>query len=80
MPDLEPPAAPDAASSSGPARSQDEIALELMKFIAVATGFGRSSQSAAGFSGKPTNRSPEEHADALLELFDRCRRAVKKGA
>ncbi len=80
MPELEPPATSETQAASGPARSQDEIALELMKFIAVTTGYGRSSQSAAGFSGKPTARSPEEHAEALLELFDRCRRAVKKGA
>jgi len=60
-----------------PARSKDEVALELMKFIAVSTGYGRST-SAAGFSAKPGNRSPEEQADALLELFQRCRRVVNK--
>jgi hypothetical protein len=49
-----------------------------MKFIAVATGYGRSGQSSAGFSAKPTTRSAEEQADALLELFQRCRREVKK--
>jgi hypothetical protein len=72
--------APEAAAAapSGPARSADEVALEMMKFIAVTTGYGRSSQSSAGFSGKPTTRSAEEHADALLELFERCRRVVKK--
>jgi hypothetical protein len=67
-----------ATPAAGPPRSSDEVALELMKFIAVATGFGRSSQSAAGFSGKPVTRSPEEHAEALLELFERCRRVVRK--
>lgn len=80
MAELEPPAAPENAPASGPARSHDEVALELMKFIAVSTGYGRSSQSAAGFSGKPTARSAEEHAEALLELFERCRRVVKKEA
>ena len=79
MPELEPPGTPETAAASGPARSQDEVALELMKFIAVNTGYGRASQPAAGFSGKPGTRSAEEHAEALLELFDRCRRAVKKG-
>ncbi len=69
---------PGAAAASGPARTQDEVALELMKFVAVTTGYGRSSQSAAGFSGKPVTRSAEEHAEALLELFERCRRVVKK--
>ena len=70
--------APPTPSPSGPARSTDEVALELMKFIAVTTGYGRSSQSSAGFSGKPVTRSAEEHAEALIELFERCRRVVKK--
>lgn len=70
--------APATPPSSGPARSADEVALELMKFIAVATGYGKSSQSSAGFSGKPVTRSAEEHAEALLELFERCRRVVRK--
>ena len=70
--------APDSAAASGPARSQDEVALELMKFIAVTTGYGRSTQSSTGFSAKPVVRSAEEHTEALLELFARCRRVVKK--
>ena len=66
-----------AAAPAGP-RSQDEVALELMKFIAVTTGYGKAPQSSAGFSGKPSAHSAEEHAEALLELFERCRRVVKK--
>ncbi len=61
-----------------PARSKDEIALELTKFIAVATGYGKGSTGAAGFSGKPVSRSAEEHAEALLELFERCRTVVNR--
>lgn len=61
-----------------PARSKDEVALELMKFIAVTTGYGKGSGASAGFSGKPTARSPEEYADSLLELFNRCRTVVNK--
>ena len=60
----------------GQGRSKDEVALELMKFIAVTTGYGKGTP-AAGFSGKG-GRSSEEYADALLELFDRCRTAVRK--
>ncbi|HTP33682.1 MAG TPA: hypothetical protein VMJ75_15995 [Candidatus Acidoferrales bacterium] len=63
--------------SSGGGRSKDEVALELMKFIAVNTGYGKASQGSAGFSGKPLTRSPEEHAEALIELFNRCRKVVK---
>jgi hypothetical protein len=79
------PAPPAAAPSetpaaAGPSRSPDEVALELMKFIAVSTGYGRSTQSSTGFSGKPVARSTEEQIDALLELFERCRRTVKKDA
>ena len=59
-------------------RSKDEVALELMKFIAVTTGYGKSTQTGAGFSAKPASRTPEEHADALLELFERCRGAINK--
>jgi hypothetical protein len=73
---------PETAVSAGPpgagGRSKDEVALDLMKFIAVATGYGKASQSSAGFSTKPLTRSAEEHADALLELFERCRRTLNK--
>jgi hypothetical protein len=65
--------------SPSPGRSANEVALEMMKFIAVTTGYGKTNQSSsAGFSGKPLGHSAEEHAAALLELFDRCRQVVKK--
>jgi len=81
MAELEPPvSAPEGAPAAGPARSADEVALELMKFIAISTGYGRSPQSSTGFSGKPVARSIEEQTDALLELFERCRRVVRKDA
>jgi hypothetical protein len=68
-------------AAGGPrGRGPDEIALELTKFIAATTGYGRSSTGpVAGFSGKPAARSPEEYAEALLQLFERCREVVKKG-
>ena len=69
---------PTPEAASAPPRSKDEVALELMKFIAVSTGYGRSSVSSAGFSGKPVAKSPEEQAEALLDLFERCRRVVNK--
>ena len=72
------PAGADAATAGGPPRSKDDVALELMKFIAVTTGYGKSVGSSAGFSGKPVTHSAEEHAEALLELFERCRRVVNK--
>ncbi|HVT94364.1 MAG TPA: hypothetical protein VHD76_16070 [Bryobacteraceae bacterium] len=56
--------------------NKDEVALELMKFVAVTTGYGKG-PSGAGFAGK-ASRSPEEHADSLLQLFERCRAVVAK--
>jgi hypothetical protein len=69
---------PEAGAAGGGARSTNEVALEMMKFIAVTTGYGKTSHSGAGFQGKPQGRSTEEHAEALLELFERCRTVVKK--
>jgi hypothetical protein len=56
--------------------SRDEIALELMKFIAVTTGYGKGAP-VAGFGGKPS-KTAEEYADSLLQLFERCRDVVEK--
>jgi hypothetical protein len=57
-------------------KTPDELALELMKFVAVTTGYGKGTP-AAGFSGKGA-RSAEEYADALIELYNRCRTVLRK--
>jgi hypothetical protein len=56
------------------AATKDEVALELMKFIAVTTGYGKGPTS-AGYGNK-AGRSSEEYAEALLQLFERCRTVV----
>jgi len=66
----------DTAAIHFPARTKDEVALELMKFVTMTTGYGKG-QSAAGFS-KSSARTPEEQAEALLELYERCRRLLDK--
>jgi hypothetical protein len=63
-----------AAPKSG--ASKEEVALELMRFIAQTTGVGRSG-TGAGFAGKSA-KTPEEQVDVLLSLFERCRTAVNK--
>jgi hypothetical protein len=60
-----------------PRRSSEEVALDLMKFIAVTTGYGKGGGTATGFTGKAA-RTPEEYADALLQLFERCRGIIGK--
>ena len=66
----------DTSNPLPPGRNSDEVALEMMKFIAVTTGYGKGG-SAAGFGGKGS-KTAEEYADALLQLFDRCRTVVEK--
>ena len=68
--------ADENSSEKASTRNPDEIALELTKFIAMTTGYGKGA-AMAGFGGK-TARSSEEYADALIELFERCRAVVNK--
>jgi hypothetical protein len=68
--------ADETANATPPGRNSDEVALEMMKFIAVTTGYGKGG-SAAGFTGKGS-KTPEEYAEALLQLFERCRTVVGK--
>ena len=53
-----------------------EVALDMMKFIAVQTGYGKASGQQTGFGAKGPI-SPEQYADALLELYARCKKIVK---
>ena len=64
------------AVGSGTRRVED-IALDLMKFIAMTTGYARPA-AAAGFQQKP--EKTEDAAESLLKLYDRCRAAVEKPA
>jgi hypothetical protein len=65
-------------TSTRPPSGKDEVALELMRFIAVTTGIGKTS-SGAGFAGKPP-KTTEEQVDALIQLYERCREAVNKAS
>jgi len=61
------------------ARRNEDIALDLMKFIALTTGYGKTGSLGAGFQGAPPSR-PEDYAAQLLELYGRCLEAVKGGS
>jgi len=65
-----------AKPAPSPGMSKDEIALELMRFVASTTGVGRAG-SGAGFGGK-TPKTPEDQVELLLQLYERCREAVGK--
>ncbi len=62
------------AVGSGHRRLED-IALDLMKFIAMTATVGKPG-AAAGF--QPRSEKTEDVVDALLQLYDRCRAAVEK--
>jgi hypothetical protein len=58
------------------ARRNEDIALDLMKFVAMTTGYGRTSSSGVGFQGTGAAAKPEEFAAHLLELYGKCLQAV----
>ena len=63
------------ATGSG-ARRNEDIALDLMKFVAMTTGYGRTSSSSVGFQGGGATAKPEDYAAHLLELYGKCLQAV----
>ena len=77
MPEETKPATDAANAAKDAEKSRDEVALELMKFIAVTTGYGKGSSAAAGFQGKPS-KTADEYTEALLQLFEKCRSVVAK--
>lgn len=59
-------------------RRNEDIALDLMKFIAMTTGYGRTASGGVGFQGGGAAAKPEEYAAHLLELYGKCLGAVAK--
>jgi hypothetical protein len=58
------------------ARRNEDIALDLLKFVAGTAGVGRPAAPSTGFSGASAAK-PEEHVTQLLELYTRCLRTVE---
>ena len=59
-----------------PLRRDEGVALELMKFVATTTGYGRNTSGAAGFQGGAPSHAAE-YAKHLLELYGQCLAAVR---
>ena len=67
----------DALSSAGlGARRNEDIALDLLKFVAATAGVGRTAVPSTGFSGASAPKT-EEQVDQLLALYSRCLKAVQ---
>jgi hypothetical protein len=59
-------------------RRNEDIALDLMKFVAMTTGYGKTASGGVGFQGTAGAASkPEDYADHLLELYGKCLKAVE---
>ena len=57
------------------ARRDQDIALDLLKFIAVTASVGRPAASTAGFVAGAAPKT-EDQVTQLLDLYSRCLRAV----
>jgi hypothetical protein len=57
-------------------RRDEDIALDLMKFIAMTTGYGKTTGAGVGFQGTGAAAKPEDYASHLLELYGRCLQSV----
>ncbi len=58
------------------ARLPEDIALDLLKFVASAAHVGSKAPGSTGF-GATSASKPEDQVTQLLELYIRCRKAVE---
>ncbi len=59
-------------------RRNEDIALDLMRFIAMTTGYGKTGGAGAGFTGGGAPAKPEDYANHLLELYGQCLDAIDR--
>ena len=58
------------------ARRTEDIALDLLKFVAATTHVGTKAAGSTGF-GVTASGKPEDQVAELLALYGRCRKAVE---
>ena len=61
------------------ARRTEDIALDLLKFIATQANVGSKATGSTGF-GAGAGAKPDDQVAHLLELYGRCRAAVEAPA
>lgn len=67
----------DTGAAAGGRRNED-IALDLMKFVAMTAGYGKpAAASGAGFQAGGSLTKPEEYTAQLLDLYRKCLDAVR---
>jgi hypothetical protein len=62
--------------SGNGARRNEDIALDLLKFVAATAGVGRAAATSTGF-GAPGSPKADDQVTQLLELYTRCLHAVE---
>jgi hypothetical protein len=62
--------------SNNTARRTEDIALDLLKFVAATANVGNKGTGSTGF-GVATSPKSEDQITQLLELYSRCRKAVE---
>lgn len=58
-------------------RRDEDVALDLMKFIAMTTNYGKAAGATPGFQGGSAKGGTEDHAEQLLGLYTKCLETVK---
>lgn len=58
------------------ARRNEDIALDLLKFVAAHSNVGRPAAGSTGFVAS-SSAKPEDQVTQLLELYARCLKAVE---
>lgn len=61
------------------ARRSEDIALDLLKFVASHANVGNKPSGSTGFA-VPSAVKPDDQVSHLLELYARCREAVEAPA
>ena len=59
------------------ARRTEDIALDLLKFVAATTHVGTKAAGGGVGFGVTQSSKPEDQVTELLELYGRCRKAVE---
>ena len=65
--------APNSASGT---RRDEDIALDLLKFVASTAGIGRATTTSTGFTAASAPKTEDQIAQ-LLDLYTRCLRTVE---
>ena len=64
------------STPSSAARRNEDIALDLLKFVAATANVGRTAPGSTGFT-TPTASKADDQVTHLLELYTRCLQVVE---